>query len=73
MFDNEELWMKGKGILSGETKWQKEPPDNWKEIPIIAAFMEDNDLQEITVVSTCIGFVRTFQKRLIKSETEKAN
>lgn len=30
---------------------------------ILAAFADDDDIQEITVVSTNIGFVRRYQKR----------
>lgn len=31
--------------------------------PVLAAFLEDNDLQEITIASSCIGFVYTFTKQ----------
>ena len=30
--------------------------------PILRAFWEDNDLQELTVVSTKIGMIRTYTK-----------
>ena len=32
------------------------------QIPILTAFLEDDDIQEITVCSSNIGMVRTFRK-----------
>ena len=32
------------------------------DIPLVKAFLEDEDIQEMTLVSTNIGFVRTLRK-----------
>lgn len=36
------------------------------DTPLIAAFLEDDDLQEITFSSSCIGFVKTLTKQYRK-------
>ena len=60
----DEMWMKGTGIFSGKTDWKKMPEDHpLLKMSIVKAFVEDDDLVEMTVTSACIGFVYTFQKR----------
>ena len=58
-----ELWLKSKGALSGERDWRKEDESNWKEMPVVVAFLADEELQEMSIVSTGTGFIYTFQKR----------
>lgn len=62
MIYKDTLRVKNVGMISGE--WTKDIP--WSEcrgIPVVDAFLEDNDIQEITVVSTNFGFVRTYTKQ----------
>lgn len=52
-------------ILAGKTEMDVIPGDNnllW-DAPLIAAFMADNDIQQIKFVSTNIGFVKTLTKQ----------
>ena len=57
-----DLRYKNSGILSG----QKDILINYKNkifnIPVMKEFLNDNDLQEITIISTCVGFKKTFTK-----------
>lgn len=56
--------VKSKSVLSGETEGTASLDALKKsEIGILRAFAEDNDIQEITVASTNMGFVRTFTKQ----------
>lgn len=34
--------------------------------PLLKAFLEDEDFNEVTVTSTCIGFVKTYTKQFKK-------
>jgi hypothetical protein len=47
--------------------------DQLPDIPVIKAWLADDDLQSLQVCSTNIGFVKEFQKRLRRSpENNKA-
>lgn len=56
-------------ILTGEGE-QMIPHDDegLNRIAVIKAFLDDDDLQEMTVCSTNIGFVRTFRKFYITAD-----
>ena len=43
------------------------PPWN---ISIVAAFLDDEDIQEMTICSGNIGFVKTFTKQPTQGETQ---
>jgi hypothetical protein len=45
--------------------------DNYKKLeeqPLLKAFLDDNDLQEITICSSNIGFVNTYRKFYLKDK-----
>lgn len=48
--------------VSGEIDVDRMPV----QIPLIKAFLEDDDIQEITITSGSVGFVRTYAKRFKK-------
>jgi len=50
-------------MLLGKYDWKEVNPEELRQIPILNAFLDDNDIQEITVCSSNFGFVKTFQKR----------
>lgn len=61
------LTIKGNGFLSG--KYETEVPIGdpsqgglW-DIPLVKAFLDDDDIQEMTITSTNIGFVKTLRKQ----------
>lgn len=66
-----EVLMKGTSAIAGV---QKEfIPYKYTALPqtpLIKAFLDDDDIQEITVCSSNIGFVRTFQKQYIERGTK---
>ena len=58
------LKYRSNSVISGEIESEIEHSDPiFNSIPVLKAFIEDNDLQEITVTSTNIGFVKTFRKQ----------
>lgn len=57
-------FLKSNGIISGKVEMEVQVGDDslpW-DAPIIQAFLNDEDLQEMTIVSTNIGFVKTITK-----------
>jgi hypothetical protein len=50
-------------LLCGEHEEDIEYTDDLFTLPVLAAWLDDHDLIEITVVSRRIGFVKTFTKR----------
>jgi hypothetical protein len=65
-----EVVVKSVSVISGETKYREDISNS--DIPILKTFWEDNDIQEITVVSTNVGFVKTFTKVYVKEEKPKS-
>jgi len=66
-----EIDCKTSSILSGkhdEVTHFSELPD----IPVIKAWLADDDLQSLQVCSTNIGFVKEFQKRFRNPENDQA-
>jgi len=60
----EEIHQSGKSVFTGgETTESTEHFSNLAHTPLIQAFLDDCDIQEITICSGNIGFVRTFTKR----------
>lgn len=60
------LHYEGSSMIAGKTDMEVTPGDDnlpW-DAPLIAAFMADNDIQQIKFCSTNIGFVKTLTKRL---------
>lgn len=53
-----------KSMLSGEHK-QTVRYDELPDIKVLKAWLADDDLQYLQVVSTNSGFIRSFQKRLV--------
>ena len=63
----QEVIIKGNGFLSGKYEIEVAVGDPsqvglW-DIPLVKAFLEDDDIQEMTIVSTNIGFVKTIRKQ----------
>lgn len=61
LYENK-IWEKGTGIF-GKYDWREVSPEELRKIPLIKSFLDDDDIQEITVCSGNFGFVKTFQKR----------
>lgn len=59
---NSELRCRTKSILNGEREEIIPATDPMFQIGVIKAFLEDDRLQEITVVSADLGFTKTFRK-----------
>ena len=59
------IWTKGKSVFVDEQDWTRLEltSPTLDTLAIVRAFIEDDDLQEITVCSANLGMVRTFQKR----------
>lgn len=67
-----EVVQKGRSALCGEVnKTLGIDHAYFRNQPIMKAFLEDQDLQEITVCSSNIGFVYTFTK-VFEPESAKA-
>jgi hypothetical protein len=60
-----EIICKTNSVISGLHTEAVRFDDALFDIPILEAFVEDEDLYEMTIVSTCIGFVKTFTKQFI--------
>lgn len=68
---NSEIHCKTISAISGEHSEDIPHTSEQFKIPILREFIADDEIQEITVVSTNIGFVRTFRKYYRKQpETE---
>ena len=60
-----------KSVLSGEhVEYEDWKLWNNDKLPILCEFFKDNDLQEITICSGNIGFIKTFRKFYIAHEDE---
>lgn len=58
------LFYKGTSIFRGSFHWEELPEDSSiRATEVIKAFINDNELVEITVTSACLGFTYTIQKR----------
>lgn len=62
---NPTIRVKNQSVLSGE--WEADVPldefeRNFSVFPLVMSFLEDNDIQEMRVTSTNIGFNKTFTK-----------
>ena len=58
-----EITVKSKSVLSGETEKILNYDDEWiQSMPILKAWIEDDEIQQIQIVSTNIGFIKTFTK-----------
>jgi hypothetical protein len=55
------IWCKTKSVLSGEHA-ELIDHQNLPDTAVLKAWLEDDDLQELRVVSTSIGFIKTFTK-----------
>ena len=65
-----ELTLEVQSMLTGEYIEGVTPGDGnplW-EFPIVKAFLEDDDLQEMQIVSTNIGFIRKLTKHYKRQE-----
>ena len=59
----DKLMYSGRSIFRGEIELTELPEnDSIKDIQVVKAFIDDNNLVEMTVTSSCIGFVYTFTK-----------
>lgn len=38
----------------------------YSDVPIVKDFLNDNDIQEMRIISTNIGFVKTFRKQFLQ-------
>lgn len=60
---NSEIHCKTKSMISGKHEEMMPHTDPvFESIGVLKAWLADDDLQEITVCSTNIGFVKTFTK-----------
>lgn len=68
------LALKNSGLLSGQ--WEREVEIGDENLPwttpIIKAFLAEDDLQEMTLISTCIGFVKTLTKQFHDKKEDNA-
>ena len=67
-----QLRLKGSGVFRGEHSEFVEVDDEnlpW-DAKIIEAFLSDDDIQEITIVSANIGFVKTLTKQYRKDNSD---
>lgn len=63
-----------KSMISGEDTEDIDYRESLSARPaVLQAFLEDDDLQEMTVVSTNIGFVRTYRKQYKKEGSQGAD
>jgi hypothetical protein len=58
----DELYIKSASMLAGKLEYFMSIEDEHLKQPILKLFLGDNDLQEITLCSSNIGFVRTYRK-----------
>ena len=58
----EELRCTSKSFFGESDKMVKYTEIGAENIPILKAFLEDNDIQEIKLVSTNIGFIKSYTK-----------
>lgn len=65
------IWEKGISVFRGEHGWERLELDALPKSPIIAAFLADNDIQEITICSSNLGIVNTYQKRYCREEADR--
>jgi hypothetical protein len=67
----EKIHIKSAGMLSGEVEGEWKVGDNAAPVPwtsaIIKAWLDDDEIQQLQIVSTNIGFVKTLTKRFRKS------
>jgi hypothetical protein len=61
------IWEKGISVFRGKHEWARLELDALPKSPIIAAFLADDDIQEITICSANLGIVNTYQKRYAKA------
>jgi len=66
------IWTKGISWFGKDEEWVRLEIKDLPDLPLIKSFLEDDDIQQIKIVSTNIGFVRDYQKRYKKNEN-KAN
>jgi hypothetical protein len=60
---NDTIHCKTASVLSGHhSEYMPISAPEFSNIPILREFLADNDIQEITIASSCIGFVKTFTK-----------
>lgn len=61
------LRLKSSGVLSGQFDQDVEVGDESVPLPwdcdLVKAFLADDDIQEMTITSTCIGFTKTLTKQ----------
>lgn len=59
---NPDIRCQTSSMISGKHEQMAAHTDEQFQGPVLQAFLADDDLQEIVVCSTNIGFVRTFTK-----------
>lgn len=65
---SEKLLLKNSGVLSGTFEKEVTIGDEnmpWGN-PIVKTFLDDDDIQQMEIVSTCIGFVKRLTKQYRK-------
>ena len=65
----DELYIKSNTILAGRIEYFIHIEDPHLKQPILQLFLEDDDLQEITICSSNLGFVRTYRKCFNNEDT----
>ncbi len=61
-YDANKIRYQNNSAISGQTDEFISVDAGWFMLPILREWLDDNNLQEITLVSTNIGFVKTFTK-----------
>ena len=58
-----EITVRSESILTGKTEKVLNYDDKLiQSKPILKAWLEDDEIQEIQITSTCCGFIKTFTK-----------
>ena len=60
-----QIRLQNKSMISGtyDKLVDADAPELPTDMPIIKAWLDDDDIQEITIVSASVGFIKTFTKQ----------
>lgn len=63
-----EIVCESKSVISGETRrtfrFDEDDEAGYAKLPLVQAFISDHEIQEMTIVSANVGFIKTFRKQL---------
>lgn len=61
-----EIRCETKSVFGNRTEHYQHDDERLKTLPVVQAFLADDDLQDMRVCSTNIGFVKTFTKEYVR-------